>query len=222
MLLFGTGSFSFDGDKENKDLHTLYGVLDMPGELSSALPLTRANLQAQTMAADGTVTNTAVNYYAKRGWYLDLAVTAASGMVLAGERAVGYPKLEGGTLYITSYAPTGGDACSGGGNNYLYALSTLSGGGMLGAVKVGSPDGSAMAEGTGRMALTGDGSAPIKDVSVYNTGKQGGLTGEPDDAAITNYNNLPDEYCMAIVSVAGAQPLYRVRPCGRQSWRQIR
>jgi len=222
MLLFGTGSFSFDGDKENKGQQTIYGVLDMPGEATSALPLKRSNLQVQTMDNNGGITNTTVNYFLARGWYVDLAVTTANGLTLAGERAVGYPKLEGGTLYITSYAPTAGDACSGGGSNYLYALSTLSGGGMLGAVKVGSPDGSAMAEGTGRMTLVGDGSAPIKDVSVFTTGKEAGLSGTPDDAAIANYDAMNPEYCMAIVSVAGSQPLYRVRPCGRQSWRQIR
>jgi len=221
MLLFGTGSFSYDGDKQNTDLHTMYGVLDMPGE-NLTLPITRANLVAQTIGASGTVSNATVDFFTKRGWYVDLGVTGSSGLVLAGERMVGYPKLDGGTLYFTTYAPTAGDACSGGGANYLYGLSTLSGGGNLGTVKVGSPSGNNLAEGSGRLQLTTDGSAPVKDVSVYNTGKEAGLTGTPDDAAIANYDALNPEYCMAIVSVAGSQPLYRVRPCGRQSWRQIR
>jgi len=221
MVLFGTGSFSYNGDKQNTDLHTMYGVLDMPNE-AITLPLTRANLVAQTVAASGAVTNTSVNFFTQRGWFVDLAVTTTTGLTLSGERMVSYPKIEGGTLYFTTYAPSAGDACSGGGANYLYGLSTLSGGGNLGTVKVGSPGGNNLGEGSGRLQLSTDGSAPVKDVSVYTTGKEAGLTGTPDDAAIANYDALNPEYCMAIVSVAGSQPLYRVRPCGRQSWRQIR
>ncbi|MBU8976438.1 pilus assembly protein [Lysobacter sp. MMG2] len=222
MVLFGTGSFSFNNDKLNTDLQTMYGVLDMPSE-SITLPLTRANLQAQTMNDKFVITSTQVNYFTQRGWYLDLGVTKGDGtFTKEGERMVGYPKIEGGILYFTSYAPSGGDACTGGGSNYLYGLSTLSGGGALGIVKVGSPTATGLGEGTGRLSLATDGSAPVKDVSVFTTGKQGGLDGNPDDAAIAKYDAQGDQYCMAIVSVAGSQPLYRVRPCGRQSWRQIR
>ena len=222
MVLFGTGSFAFNSDKLNTDVQTMYGVLDMPNE-AIVRPLTRANLQAQTMDDKFVITSTDVNYFTQRGWYLDLGVTKTDGTFdKTGERMVGYPKIEGGILYFTSYAPSGGDACTGGGSNYLYGLSTLSGGGALGIVKVGDPNGAGLGEGTGRLTLATDGSAPVKDVSVFTTGKQGGLTGNPDDAAIAKYDALGDQYCMAIVSVAGSQPLYRVRPCGRQSWRQIR
>ena len=220
MVLFGTGSFSYTGDKMNTDVQTVYGVLDMPNG-ATTYPLTRTDLRAQTMDKDGVVTNTNVNYFTQRGWYLDLGITDGK-FQAKGERMVGYPKIEGGTLYFTTYAPNEGDACSGGGSNYLYGLSTLSGGGNLGIVKVGSPDANSMGEGTGRLTLTTEGSAPVKDVSVFTTGKQGGLGGTPDDAAIAKYGSLDPEYCMAIVSVAGSDPLYRVRPCGRQSWRQIR
>ncbi len=222
MVLFGTGSFSFNADKLNTDVQTMYGVLDMPNE-SISRPLTRSNLQAQTMNDKFVITSTPVSYFTQRGWYLDLGVTKTDGTFdKTGERMVGYPKIEGGILYFTSYAPSGGDACTGGGSNYLYGLSTLSGGGALGIVKVGSPTATGLGEGTGRLALATDGSAPVKDVSVFTTGKQGSLGGTPDDAAIAKYDGMSDQYCMAIVSVAGSQPLYRVRPCGRQSWRQIR
>ena len=226
MVMFGTGSFSFDGDKQNTDIHTMYGVLDMPGE--TTLPLTRSRLVAQTIgAADAAgqsiITNHTVNYFSMRGWYLDLAVTGGDGkLVKKGERMVGYPRLEGGTLYFPTYAPDAGDACSGGGVNYLYGLAALSGGGNLGMMRWGKPTGDALGEGTGKLSLTSDGSAPIKDVSVFTTGKQGSLGGEPDNDAIADYDELPPEYCLAIVSVAGSEPLYRVRPCGRQSWRQTR
>ncbi|UNK50594.1 pilus assembly protein [Lysobacter sp. S4-A87] len=227
MLLFGTGSFSYNGDKENRDVHSIYGVLDMPGELASALPLTRANLVQQSAGAAtngvSAVSNSDVDYYTSRGWYVDLVIPGTDGKLkYDGERMVSYPRLDGGTLYFATYAPTAVDACSGGGTNYLYGLNALSGGGNLGTVRVGSPTGTAAAEGSGRLTLETDGSAPVKDVTVLTTGKQGGLSGTPDDAAVAAYDALPPEYCMAIVSVAGSKPLYRVRPCGRQSWRQIR
>lgn len=221
LVLFGTGSFAYDGDKLNTDVQSFYAVLDQPSE-SLTLPLSRGSLQVQTLSTADIVSRSSVNYFTKRGWYLDLAVTDSGNLVKKGERMVGYPRLEGSILYFPTYAPTEGDACSGGGSNFLYGLSAISGSGALGAVRVGSPGGDSKAEGTGRLPLDTDGAAPIKDVNVYNTGKQAALTGSPDDAAVNAYNALAPEYCAAIVSVAGSEPLYRVRPCGRQSWRQIR
>lgn len=227
MVMFGTGSFSYVGDKENVDIQSIYAVLDMPNE-TIELPISRANLQVQRLGAAAAsggnpVAGTNVNYFAQRGWYLDLATDSADGGSEAvGERMVSYPRLEGGTLFFTSYAPDEGDACSGGGSNYLYGLGALSGAPQLGTLRVGSPDGDTFGETTGRIELDTSGSAPIKDVNVFTTGKQGGLAGMPDDDAIDDYDNLPPEYCMAIVSAAGAEPMYRVRQCGRQSWRQIR
>ncbi len=228
MLLFGTGSFSYVGDKQNDDIHSVYGVLDMPGE-TLTLPLSRGSLQAQTVgatSADGTnpISSSTVNYFSQRGWYLDLVVPDADGdSQRAGERMVGYPRLEGGTLFFPTYAPDEGDACSGGGINYLYGLAALSGAPNLGTVHIGSPgDDNNLPQETGRLPLDTDGAAPIKDVNVFTTGKQSALAGTPDDDAIEDYDDIPPEYCMAIISVAGSQPLYRVRPCGRQSWRQIR
>jgi len=227
MVLFGTGSFSYVGDKQNTDVQSVYAVLDMPGE-SVDLPLSRANLQVQRLAAPvagggSPVTATNVNYFGQRGWYIDLARSGGGGDPQEnGERMVGYPRLEGGTLFFPTYAPDEGDACSGGGSNFLYGLGALSGAPQLGTMRVGKPDGSTHGETTGRIELDTSGSAPIKDVNVFTTGKQGALAGAPDDDAIDDYDSLPAQYCMAIVSVAGADPMYRVRQCGRQSWRQIR
>ncbi|HEY0660396.1 MAG TPA: PilC/PilY family type IV pilus protein [Lysobacter sp.] len=223
MVLFGTGSFAREGDKQNTDIQTMYGVLDMPNE-TVTLPLTRANLVAQTMNTDGIVSSNTVGYVTTRGWYLDLAVTGANGLVRAGERMVGYPRIdESGTIYFTTYAPTSGDACSGGGSNYFYGLTVSGGRGGLGVVKVGSLDGSSPAEGTGRLGpLAGDGSAPITEVGINTTGKQAAMEGTPDDAAIAADAALPDQYCTTVLSVSGAPLMYRIRPCGRQSWRQIR
>lgn len=223
LLLFGTGSFSRDGDKQNTDRQTMYSVLDMPDE-SITLPLSRSNLVGQTMNANGGITATAVDYYTKRGWYLDLGVTTGGNFVAAGERMIGYPRIdEQGTIYFTTYAPTAGDACSGGGSNFLYGLSVSDGSGDLGVVKLGSIDGSSPAEGTGRLGpLAGDGSSPVTEVGMNTTGKEGALEGNPSNADLAAAAGLPPDYCTTIISVAGAPLMYRLRPCGRQSWRQIR
>ncbi|MFE0501806.1 pilus assembly protein [Lysobacter soli] len=223
MVLFGTGSFSRDGDKSNNDTQTMYGVLDMPGE-SVTLPLTRSNLVAQTMSNSGVISSNSVDYFTKRGWYLDLGVTGSSGFVKGGERMVGYPRIDdAGTIYFTTYAPTSGDACSGGGSNYFYGLKVNSGQGALGVVMIGSLDGDSPAENTGRLGpLAGDGSAPVTEVGINTTGKQAGLEGNPTDADLAADAGLPDQICTTILSVSGAPLMYRARPCGRQSWRQIR
>lgn len=223
LLLFGTGSFSRDGDKQNTDRQTMYSVLDMPDE-SITLPLSRSNLVGQTMNANGGITATAVDYYTKRGWYLDLGVTTGGNFVAAGERMIGYPRIdEQGTIYFTTYAPTAGDACSGGGSNFLYGLSVSDGSGDLGVVKLGSIDGTSPAEGTGRLGpLAGDGSSPVTEVGMNTTGKEGALEGNPSNADLAAAAGLPPDYCTTIISVAGAPLMYRLRPCGRQSWRQIR
>lgn len=220
MLLFGTGSFSFDGDKQNSDVQTFYGVLDRPNE-TLTLPLGRSSLQAQTFDSAGVITRNTVDYFSSRGWYVDLAETASGALVKKGERMVGYPRLDAGVVYFPTYAPTVGDACSGGGSNFLYALSALSGAGGLGAVSTAGPNGTPMGENTGRVPLKTDGAAPVKDVNVFTTGKQSRLTGTPTNADVDK-DKLAPEYCSAIISVSGAEPMYRRRDCGRQAWRQTR
>lgn len=212
MLYFGTGGFSFKSDATDTSQQTFYGVLDRGGTVT----LGRADLLQQlivTTTADGSRTTTAnAMPYGKSGWYLDLTAN--------GERFVGYPQIENGIVFFPTFDPkstTG--TCVTGGTNWLYGLNALTGAAALSGVRVGSPMGSAYATGTGAVSLSTKGSAPVKDVAVMTAPRlaplSAGATPEQIEEALA-------AQCSMIIQVAGAQPLYMPRACGRQSWRQIK
>ena len=217
MLYFGTGSFSFEGDKVDSQLQTLYGVLDRGVAVSG-----RAALQSQTVNSsntDNTLTvSTNVMAAGKLGWYLDLGVTTSNVTAAARERFVGYPRIEGGVVFFPAYAPI--DAtCSGDGINRLYGLNALTGGAALSNVRMGGPTGSSVGAGTGAIGLATGGSAPVKDVAVMTMPRVAPLS--PTATAAEQAAALGAR-CSMMVQVAGAPPMYLPRPCGRQSWRQVR
>ncbi|WP_225764126.1 PilC/PilY family type IV pilus protein [Stenotrophomonas sp. Marseille-Q4652] len=211
MVYFGTGSFSFVGDKEDLSMQSLYGVIDRG--LSTTLD--RSNLTAQTVtvgpagSTSRVVTRNAMSA-GSRGWYVDLP---------AGERMVSHPRIENGIVFMPTYDPAVSDGCSGLGNNWLYGLNALSGGAALSGVSVGSPTGDPYGAATGAVALATGGTAPVKEVAVLTSPRlpplAAGATAAELDAALA-------AQCSMLVQVAGAPPLYMPRACGRQSWRQIR
>ncbi|WP_411834303.1 pilus assembly protein [Pseudoxanthomonas mexicana] len=208
MLYFGTGSFSFLGDPDSTAIQTIYAVNDRGVPLSG-----RGQLQQQTIidTANGRrETSTTAMAIGRQGWYLDLP---------AGERFVGYPRIESGIVFFPTYAPTGatGDDCGVSGVNWLYGLNSLTGGAALSYVRLGS--GKSHGAGTGAIALDTKGTAPVKDVAVMTMPRVPLLTGTPTAAEI---NAAADARCSMVVRVAGAEPMYIPRPCGRQSWRQVR
>lgn len=210
MLYFGTGSFSFNGDDQTDGLQTIYGILDRNEPVSGRGALLQQAIVATASGFRETTTNSMAS--GQRGWYLDLP---------PGERAVGYPRIESGIVFIPTYEPTGGSSgsCSVTGNNWLYGLNALSGGAALSQVRVGSPTGSSPASATGAVALNTTGSAPVKDVAVMTSPRVGPLGA---GASAAELNAALDAQCSMIIRVAGAEPLYVPRPCGRQSWRQVR
>lgn len=234
MVLFGTGSFMFEktgniSDKTNSDMQTIYGVLDVEAPTTTAT-LLRGNLQAQTLDADtGIVSNIDPNYYGdKSGWFLDLNSTvknSAGIQVPSGERMVGRPRLERGTFLFPTYSPSSTDPCAGGGTNALYGLKALTGGGDLGSFRQEGKD--PAAEGTGKIELASSGSSPVMDVGIFASPGVDAL-GEllPDETEAEFQARLAarlgEARCDVMVVVPGADPLYRWRACGRQSWRQVR
>ncbi|MES5815660.1 PilC/PilY family type IV pilus protein [Pseudoxanthomonas sp. Soil82] len=210
MVYFGTGSFIFTGDPLNTDIQTMYGVLDR------GLPVAgRASLQQQTVGADGggfrQTTNDALGA-GKSGWYIDLP---------AGERMVGYPRIESGVVFFPTYEPsaTGADDCSVNGTNWLYGLNALSGGAAMTSVRMGSPTGGSPSSTTGAVALNTGGSAPVKDVAVMTSPRVQPLGAGATQAEI---DSALAAQCSMVIRVAGAPAMYLPRPCGRQSWRQVR
>jgi type IV pilus assembly protein PilY1 len=212
MLYFGTGSFSFDNDPLDQTTQSVYGVSD--SSLGSPLTtITPASLLQQSiLATAGTARSTTSSAMTpdKKGWYLNLPL---------GERFVGYPKVEGGTVFMPTYSPNAASECATTGVNWLYGLNALSGSAGLSTVRYDSPTGTSPGSGTGAVALDTTGTAPVKDVAV--------LTG-PRIAPLAAGSSAADlasalaAQCSMIIQVAGAPPLYMPRACGRQSWRQIR
>lgn len=212
MLYFGTGSFSFVNDPTDRQVQTFYGVLD------TGTSVARADLQVQTALVDDSgnrETSMSALGSGKKGWYIDLRV----GSTGTGERFVGTPRVESGIVFFATFDPNSTDACATGGTNRLYGLGALNGAAALSYVRMGAPDGSSPGAGTGAIRLSTTGSAPVKDIAVFTSARQGLLSGTATAAEV---DEALDARCMMVVQTNGSQPLYLRRPCGRQSWRQIR
>ncbi len=211
MLYFGTGSFSFTGDPSITSQQTIYGIFD---DGLTAISGRGALLQQTYGAAAGGLRTTSNNPFVagNRGWYLDLPTT---------ERFIGYPRIESGIVFFPTYEPntSGATDCSVGGTNWLYGLSALNGGAAFNGVRAGSPTGAQAASGTGAVALVTGGSAPVRDVGVFTSPRLSPLTSGATQAEI---DAALAAQCSMVVRVAGAPALYLPRPCGRQSWRQVR
>ena len=206
MLYFGTGSFSFLDDLSDKKQQSFYAVLD---PTASALGLTRRVLQQQTVTStnDGTRSVSAQTVSANnQGWFVDL--------IGAGERIVGSPRLANGTIFFTSYQPSSAAECGAAGANWLYGLNALTGAGSLSTVNVGSNTQGNMTDQTGGIALTGGGSAPIRDVGVFSTPRI--------DVVNPKNPGAQNQQCSLVITTPGAQNMFIDRACGRQSWRQIK
>lgn len=215
MLYFGTGSFSFENDGSDKTMQSVYGVLD---NFSTTPVGGRSALLEQRIMLDGAAVRTVTKNtgLGKMGWFMDLGVYGTSDEPLAeGERFVGNPVIANGIVFFPTYDPNSTVECGTSGNNWLYGLNALTGGAALNGVRVGKPDGDSYDSATGAVKLDTKGTAPIKDVAVMATPRQGILPLGTDPAEALKAQ------CSMVVQVAGASPLYLPRPCGRQSWRQV-
>lgn len=203
MLFFGTGSFSFVGDASDSTIQSIYAVNDR----GQATTMTATNLFQRTIVTSGTNTRTISTGGAvgQNGWYLNLP---------ARERAVGYPRVAGGVLFIPTYAPTVADGCSTAGFNWLYGLNTRTGGPALASVRFGSTTGPTQGTGVGAVALDTRGTAPVKEVGLAVLSRPA-----PPNPGETP---PPSEGCWMRISVAGmTEGMFVPYPCGRQSWRQL-
>ncbi|PKH71190.1 pilus assembly protein [Stenotrophomonas sp. Betaine-02u-21] len=215
LVMFGTGSFSFNDDTlpiSSTQIQSLYGFNDTSNAAVTST-LTRTSLTPYTVAAGtgGRTLSRGTAPTSARGWYIDLP---------AGERAVGYPELASGILFIPTYTPDSiTSGCTAGGGNNLFGLNPRTGGGALSGVRMGSISGATAVAGTASMALATGGTAPVKDVGVsvvprlQPPANPGGGAPAPTPPGGSG--------CWMVVNVAGAPPMYVPYPCGRQSWRQI-
>ncbi|ALN58920.1 Type IV pilus assembly protein [Lysobacter enzymogenes] len=230
-LFFGTGQYFAKGDNiTSTKVQSLYGIWD---NLSSAIPSSsRASwpMVQQTITSGGmsgvystrNITRNAVNYPEKRGWFVDLVVDGNG----KGERFIGTPRLQNGRVFFTSYEPTG-EICNPLGVNWLYGMNVLTGGAAMEGVAT-SPGGASVGTSqTGGLSLNNgeDRSPPTRNTNL--------LLPQPKQRDIINCTGvectadklrgqLQAQQCTLVLTAAGADPLYLPRPCGRQSWRQVR
>lgn len=237
MVYFGTGRYLFGGPNgdnnvpANPTVQSLYAVFDNDTPVSGG----RGALQPQTITGattlDGTVTRsisrTRVIYngpQAKRGWYVDLQVnTAPAGQAAVyrpiGERFIATPRIQSGRVFFTTFTPSE-DSCNPGGDNFVYALDLLSGSGALANVQV-LPSQTPACTGADCGAIRIDqGGAPVTSNSVAAINPLVSIPGPAGPGACTPGVDCPTfEECQVVV-YPGAFVL--PRPCGRQSWRQLR
>lgn len=152
LVTFGTGSYVFKNDDQSSQVQTVYGIWDkLDGNAVSSTD--RTNLQQQqvitaTVQATSTytfggtattetstyrtLTNNAVDWTSKRGWYFNLPDSR--------ERVNFNPEIRGGSvLRVVSTVPSD-DICSGGGYSWEYFVDVLSGGRLNWSVYTAIPD----------------------------------------------------------------------------------
>jgi len=120
VIMLGTGRFLGSTDKSDTQTQTIYALRD---DLSATPISGRSELTVQTMSAISSgqrtvTTTTAVDWSTKKGWYIDLPVSA--------ERVNVDPQLQKGTLIVASNVPNT-DACSAGGFGLLNFFDYKSG-----------------------------------------------------------------------------------------------
>lgn len=242
MIYFGTGRYFVNGDNNvpaTPQVQSLYAVWDNGTAAGGRTNLTAQTITSEQVVVDngGTPSNPAddtshtvrnisrnmVAYYgsaAKRGWFLDLK-TGTTGI---GERFIATPRVQSGRIFFTTYTPTA-NSCSPGGLNFAYGLDLLSGAGAISNVSVlpskapactGSDCGAVAVSsesGTTQPPVMGTGAAAINPVTELCP------VGGPVTAQCPAPGGPSFEQCQVVI-YPGAFVL--PRPCGRQSWRQLR
>lgn len=119
MVFVGTGLYLGNSDVSTTQTQTMYGLRDQLVALPDPL---RSSLVQQTLTTSGsdrTVSNNAVDYTSKKGWYIDLPTS--------GERVSTDPGLALSTLVFTSNIPSA-TVCVPGGSSWEYFINVKTGG----------------------------------------------------------------------------------------------
>jgi type IV pilus assembly protein PilY1 len=138
MVYFGTGKYFETGDNQSSPtspVQSFYGIWDKSGNNTQITKTDRSDLQEQTITheqAFGTeenlrvISNNAVSWSTKRGWFLDLK-SPVTGLGTQGERVVSIPLLRHGRVIFTTLIPST-DPCDPGGSSWLMEMTALTGG----------------------------------------------------------------------------------------------
>ncbi|MEO6064567.1 MAG: PilC/PilY family type IV pilus protein, partial [Lysobacterales bacterium] len=251
LLYFGTGSYFLVGDNNvppTPPVQTVYAVLDRNVAITGGrAALQEQRITAETAAATGSgvtsardLTKNGVDYTTKNGFYLDLAVQAGGPVTGLGERFVGVPRVQSGKVFFTTFQPIG-SACNPGGINFLYGLDAVTGAASLGSIRAGSAGNVVCGANCGGIALGAGNDAaagPVRETVMIVPPRQcvrgvdpgctappepcvAGSPGCPSPVPLPSDNQLYTP-CSVKIAAAGSPEFTLPRPCGRQSWRQVR
>lgn len=129
FLLFGTGSYYFQTDPNDKSAQSWYGLIDDGVAISSRAALRQRTINLVSTLAGKTVrtfsTSTANDMDGKKGWYIDLKdptargerIITASQLIIASEPA----------LLASSIIPVTDDPCMPEGSGFLNAVNAFTG-----------------------------------------------------------------------------------------------
>lgn len=120
MVLFGTGRFIADGDNISTQRQTFYGLLDNGTRIATT---DRSELVEQTITnmtgnVGRNVSENAVSYATKRGWFMDLPTST--------ERVIGTSLIRAGRAIFTTVIPSI-DPCDFGGTGWLMEVDAKTG-----------------------------------------------------------------------------------------------
>lgn len=136
FVFFGTGKYMTTSDPSNKDVQTMYGLIDDNNPITG-----RSQLAQRTITAEGVFGGSNVRTFSqaadndmlnKKGWYMDW-LPPSDVNVKEGERVVSAAQLIYGfrpVLVVSSIIPVV-DPCVPGGRGYLNAMNPFSGGSVF-------------------------------------------------------------------------------------------
>ncbi len=131
-VFVGTGSFQTAGDPTNKDVQSMYGLVDGNTVITGRTSSGDGDLQKRKITLiNGTETLRGFEPHddldsSKKGWYIDLLKPPSPGTA-EGERLVNRPIVRGTVLVTASMIPPTGETCDAGGRGYINALDAFSG-----------------------------------------------------------------------------------------------
>ncbi len=251
LLYFGSGSYFLTGDSSvdaDPPVMTLYGVLDRNAPITGS----RAALQEQQITAETAgaaesgvavarnLTRNGVDYTTQDGFFLDLVVQSGGGGTGLGERFVGIPRVQSGKVFFTTFQPLGTE-CNPGGLNFLYGLDAVTGAAGLGSIRAGSSGNAVCGTNCGGIALGGGSEGgpggPVRESVMIVPPRQCVRGVDPGcdppprpcvpGPGCAPAPPLPTDNelytpCSVVIRAANSPEFTLPRPCGRQSWRQVR
>jgi len=157
VVYVGTGRLLGLSDLSSTGVQSVYAIKDPMNNTPLGDVHASSNMVAQTLSQAGpnlprTVTNNAVNWSAKDGWYVDL--------IGSGERVNVDMQVIFQTLSVATNTPNN-DACTAGGSSYLYEFNISTGSAPIGATngEVGTWLGGTLVVGMSYLTLQQSGSS---------------------------------------------------------------